>query len=47
VTLSSSAFKAFGPMLGIVKKLVEPLDFGRLGRPDYSRHQNEARVATA
>jgi len=46
VTLSSAAFIAFGPMLGIVKKLAEPLDFGRLGRPDYGRHHTEPRVAT-
>jgi len=44
MTLRVAALIALGPMPGIVKKLAEILDFGRLGRPDYSRHRTEARV---
>ena len=43
VTLSVAALIALGPTPGIVKKLAEILDYGRLGRPDYRRHQAEAR----
>jgi len=44
VTLSVAALTAFGPTPGIVKKLAEILDYGRLGRPDYRRYQAEAWV---
>ena len=44
VTLSVAALIAFGPMLGIVKKLAELHDFYPPGRRDSGRHRTEARV---
>jgi len=44
VTLSIAALIALSQMAGIVKKLAELLDSGRLARLDYARHRTEARV---
>ena len=44
LTLSVAALIALGPTPGIVRTLTRPLDYGRLGRPDFGRHRTEARV---